>query len=148
MTTARTAAVCALTLAVCACATVRSARDRIVRPAPRCTDQTADIYFEPQSAELTKEGRAVIAAAADGAKACRVASVEVVGLSDAAGAPGANLELSKKRADSVADALKAAGLPAAEFRVGAAGQAGAVTADGKAQPMRRRAEIVLHLAAR
>jgi peptidoglycan-associated lipoprotein len=129
-----------------ACATVRSARDHIVRPTPRCADQTVQVYFDAQSAEVTKEGRAVIAAAAQAAKACKVASVEVLGLADAAGAPGANLELSRKRADSVADALKAAGLPPAQFQVAAAGQAGSVTGAGQAQPMRRRADIVLHLA--
>jgi outer membrane protein OmpA-like peptidoglycan-associated protein len=74
-----------------------------------------------------------------------VASVDVLGLSDAVGAADANLELSKRRAQSVTAALTAAGLPAGEFRVGAAGQAGAVTADGKARPLRRRVDVVLHL---
>jgi outer membrane protein OmpA-like peptidoglycan-associated protein len=130
-----------------ACGTT-SERTRLVRTPTACADQTVQVYFEPQSAELTKEGRDVIAAAAAGARACRVAGVEVIGLADAAGAPGANLELSQRRAASVAGALKAEGLPAAEFKVAAAGQAGAVTASGQAQPMRRRADIVLHLAAR
>ena len=136
----------ALMLTLAACATVRQARERIVRAPARCADQTVQVYFEPDSAEVTKEGRDVIAAAAQSAKGCKVAAVEVIGLADSAGGAGANLELSRKRADSVTGALRAAGLPAADFKVAAAGKAGAVTADGKAAPMRRRADIVLHLA--
>ncbi|RAK56227.1 OmpA family protein [Phenylobacterium soli] len=130
------------------CATVQNARARLVRASARCVDQTVQIYFEPQSAALTREGRLVIDQAASQARGCRVTTVDVVGLADAAGAPDANLELSKRRAEAVAAALAANGLPAADFQVGAAGQAGAVTADGKAAPLRRRADVTLHLAAR
>jgi outer membrane protein OmpA-like peptidoglycan-associated protein len=137
----------ALALALCACTTMTPRRE-IVRGPTACGDRTVQVYFEPQSSDLTKEGRDVIAAAAQAARSCRVAGVEVVGLTDAQGAPEANLELSKKRAASVAAELRADGLPAAEFKVAAAGQTGAVTADGKAAPMRRRADIVLHLAGR
>ena len=140
-------AVVAITAGLGACSTTTE-RARVVQAPAHCVDQTVQVYFEPQSSELTKEGRAVIAAAAAGAKSCRVAGVEVIGLADAAGAPAAGLELSQKRAASVAGELKAEGLPAAEYKVAAAGQAGAVTADGKAAPMRRRADIVLHLANR
>jgi outer membrane protein OmpA-like peptidoglycan-associated protein len=129
-----------------ACTTTE--RSHIVQAPAHCVDQTVQVYFEPQSSELTKEGRAVIAAAATGVRSCKVASVEVIGLADAAGAPAASLELSHKRAASVAGALQAEGLPAAEYKVAAAGQAGAVTASGQAQPMRRRADIILHLAAK
>jgi hypothetical protein len=46
----------------------------------------------------------------------------------------------------VTAALASARLPAAEFRVAAAGEAGALTPDGKAAPLRRRADVVLHMA--
>ena len=141
----KTAAVAVLVLGLSACATVKSARDRIVRAPVRCTDQTVQIYFEPDSAEVTKDGRAVLQAAAGQAKGCKVASVSVLGLADAAGAPAANLELSKRRADAVAKALAATGLPAAEFDTAAAGQAGAVTASGDTRPLRRRADVTLKL---
>jgi outer membrane protein OmpA-like peptidoglycan-associated protein len=129
------------------CATVQQARARLVREAPRCVDQTAEIYFAADQAELTPEGRMVISQAA-AARGCKVTSVEVLGLADGAGQPGANLELSRRRAQSVAAALAANGLPAADFKVAAAGQAGAVTAAGQAAPLRRRADIALHLAPR
>ena len=137
-----------LALGLSGCAALPRGRDRIVKATPHCVDQTVQIYFEPESAEVTKEGRAVLAAAASQAKPCKVASVDVLGLADAAGAPAANLELSKRRAQSVTAALAAVGLPAGDFKVSAAGQAGAVTADGKAQPLRRRADVVLHMTAR
>jgi peptidoglycan-associated lipoprotein len=133
-----------LVLALGGCATRLTGRDRIVKAAPHCVDQTVQIYFKPESAEVTKEGRAVLRAAAAQSKPCKVASVDVLGLADGAGAAAANLDLSKRRAQSVTAALTAAGLPAGEFEVSAAGQAGAVTAEGAA-PLRRRADVVLHL---
>jgi len=134
-----------LLLGLGGCATMRTGRDRIVKAAPRCVDQTVQIYFEAESAELTKEGRAVIAAAAAQSQPCKVASVDVLGLSDSVGAAGPNLELSKHRAQSVTTALAAAHLPAGEFKVQAAGQAGATNAEGQARPLRRRVDVVLHL---
>ncbi|RAK57703.1 OmpA family protein [Phenylobacterium deserti] len=134
-----------LAVTLAGCSTVQNARERLVRAPVRCVDQTVQIYFEPDAAELTSEGRAVIKAASEGAAGCEVRSVEVVGLTDATGAPQANLELSRRRAQSVTAALAASGLPAAEFRVAAVGDAGAVTADGRAAPLRRRADVILRL---
>jgi peptidoglycan-associated lipoprotein len=134
-----------LGLALGGCANTSGGRERIVRAPVRCADQTVQIYFEAKSAEVTKEGRAVIVAAAAQARPCKVASVEVLGLTDAVGAADANLELSKRRAESVTAALDAAGLPVGEFKLTALGETGATTADGRARPLRRRADIVLHL---
>ncbi|WP_372782067.1 OmpA family protein [Phenylobacterium sp.] len=134
-----------LVLGLGGCAGLKTGRDRIVKTAPSCVDQTVQIYFEAESAEVTKEGRAVITAAAAQGRPCKVASVDVLGLADSVGGPEANLELSKRRAQSVTAALTAAGLPAGEFKVQAAGQAGATTAGGQAKPLRRRVDVVLHL---
>lgn len=130
------------------CATTPGPRTALIRAPATCVDQTVQIYFDPDSAELTREGRLVIHQAAGAAAGCRVASVEVVGLADAQGAPEASLELSKRRAAAVAAVLAADGLPAAEFKVGAAGQAGALSPTGAAAPLRRRADVILHLAPR
>ncbi|HZZ33359.1 MAG TPA: OmpA family protein [Phenylobacterium sp.] len=148
-TTANGAAILGLSFALGlgGCASTGSARDRIVRANPRCGDQTAQIYFDSFSAEVTKEGRAVIAAAAQQAKSCKVTGVDVLGLADAAGGgPDSNLELSKRRAQAVTAALAGAGLPAAEFKITAVGETGSTTADGRSRPLRRRADIVVHLA--
>jgi outer membrane protein OmpA-like peptidoglycan-associated protein len=129
-----------------ACSTMQPTRDRIVKAPPACADQTVQIYFESRSAEVTKEGRAVLNTAARDSKACKVTAVDVLGLSDAvSGTPDDNLELSKKRAEAVTQALNAAGLPLAEFKVAAAGEAGATNASGDQRPLRRRADIVLHM---
>jgi len=144
----KTAIVASLTLVVglSGCASVRSARDAIVRAPPTCQDVTIPIYFEPDAAQLTPEGRRVISSQAAQAKRCRIESVRVLGLADAAGDPAANLQLSKARAASVSDALKRAGLPSAEFDLSAVGQAGSLTPEGRIQPVRRRADITLKLA--
>ncbi|WP_299543545.1 OmpA family protein [Phenylobacterium sp.] len=134
-----------LALGLGGCAAMKTGRDRIVKAPPRCADQTVEVYFDAESAEVTKEGRAVIAAAAREGRPCKVAGVDVLGLSDSAGGADANLELSKRRAQSVTAALAAAGLPAGEFKVQAAGQAGSLTAGGQARPLRRRVDVVLHL---
>jgi outer membrane protein OmpA-like peptidoglycan-associated protein len=145
MSLSRTAAVAVLVLGLGACTTIDRARERIVRVPYRCVDQTVQIYFDPGAAEVPDEGRAVIRQAAEEARGCSVGRVEVIGLADSAGGPEANLELSKRRAQSVTAALASAGLPAAEFRVAAGGETGAATADGKAAPLRRRADVVLRM---
>ncbi|HET6971184.1 MAG TPA: OmpA family protein [Phenylobacterium sp.] len=136
----------ALACGLAGCASVQTMRQRLVRTPRACQDVTVPIYFEPDGATLTPDGRRVIASAAQSARGCRVVSVAVVGLADAAGEPAANLELSRRRAASVAEALIKAHLPAPTYDLTAAGQAGAVTADGSVQPVRRRADITLHLA--
>jgi outer membrane protein OmpA-like peptidoglycan-associated protein len=128
------------------CASMGSMGHGPVRTPRACQDITVPIYFEPDAAAVTPDGRKVIAAAAQGARGCRVVSVSVVGLADAAGDPAANLELSRKRAASVAEALIKARLPAPTYDLTAAGQAGATTKDGQVQPVRRRADITLKLA--
>lgn len=123
-----------------ACAHLPGTRAEICPPA------TFQVYFEADSSELTNEGLAVISAAAANARSCRIEGVRVVGLADAAGSPQANLVLSQARASAVSRALAANGLPAARFDEAAVGQAGAVTPDGAARPLRRRVDVTLDLA--
>jgi len=148
MSMARPAAVAALALALTGCTSMQHGK-QVVRAPARCADQSVEVYFEQFSAEISKDGQAVIRAAADAAKPCKVTGVDVLGLADSVGGDTAsNLELSKKRAKAVTQALAASALPDATFKVAAAGEAGAVTAKGQAAPMRRRVDIVLHLAPR
>ncbi|WP_309603982.1 OmpA family protein [Phenylobacterium sp.] len=141
-------AILTLGLGLGACATLKPGRYRPAETAQRCADQKVAVYFESESAEIGRESRAVISAAATASRSCRVASVEVVGLADATGAADANLELSKRRAASVTAALAAAGLPTTDVKITAGGQAGATTADGHSAPLRRRADVVMHLVPR
>ena len=132
-----------ISIALAGCAVTRD-RDDVVAPASACQTSTTSIYFEPDSHVITAEGRAVIAQAAAEARNCSISHIEIVGLADAVGAPDANQQLSERRAEAVTSALVAAGLPTTDLRVAAAGQAGSVTADGEARPLRRRTDIILH----
>ncbi len=143
---ATTALGLALAAGLAGCGTMRSARDRIVKPQAHCQDVTVQIYFERGSAEVTPEGRAVLRAAAGQAKGCKVDGVSILGLADAPGSPDANLELSKKRVGAVTQALSATGLTAGELEVKAVGQAGSITLKGAAL-LRRRADVTLKLSA-
>lgn len=143
---AATAVGLAVAGALSGCATVRSARDRIVKPQAHCQDVTVQIYFERGSAEVTSEGRAVLRAAAGQAKGCKVDEVSILGLADAPGSTEANLELSKKRVASVTQALTATRLVPSQLEVKAIGQSGAITPSGAAL-LRRRADVTLKLSA-
>ena len=131
-------------LAVSGCAATNT-RDQIVKAPAACDDVTVQIYFEPDSYEVTSEGQAVLNQASLQAKSCKIDRVRVMGLADAVGAPAANLEISKKRAAAVTRSLNATGLPTPEFDLAAAGQTGAVTAEGDARVMRRRADVTIEL---
>lgn len=132
-------------LAVSGCATLRNTRDQIVKAPAACEDVTVQIYFEPDSSEVTSEGQAVLNQASAQAKSCKIERVRVMGLADAVGAPAANLEISKKRAAAVTRSLNSTGLPTPEFDLAAAGQTGAITAEGDARLMRRRADVTIEL---
>ncbi|WP_337186813.1 OmpA family protein [Phenylobacterium sp.] len=133
------------TAGLAACATGPSGRAAIETPTATCREVTIPIYFEPNEAEVTPEGRGVLAAETRAVRGCRIEGVRVVGLADAVGDPAANLELSKRRAASVAEAIKAAGLPDAEFEMAAAGQADSISSDGQLRPLRRRADVTLRV---
>ena len=137
-----TASVCmAGILALSGCQTWRESLTRD----SRCDLVSAEIYFEPDSADLGPEARGLIAATAQQAAGCTVDRVDVLGLADATGAPEPNLALSQARAATVAQALAEAGLPEAAFDTQAAGQLNAVRPDGVDRPMRRRVDIRLRL---
>jgi outer membrane protein OmpA-like peptidoglycan-associated protein len=145
MTIGKLTTVAVLAMSLGACTTTQTSHNQVVRPVATCDTQTVQIYFEPFSADVTPESAAVMKAAAHSAAGCKVASIEVLGLADSVGAPDANLELSKRRAQAVTAALSADGLPNADFKVSAAGQAGAVTKGGQDRPLRRRVDVVMHL---
>jgi peptidoglycan-associated lipoprotein len=114
-------------------------------PPPQfCADLSFPIYFATASPALTPTAVAVIADTAARLKGCVVGAPEVFGLADAAGTTRANQDLSRRRAQSVARALTAAGLPPPNVQ--ALGQAGAVTPSGDPEPLRRRAEVIIRAA--
>ena len=111
---------------------------------PACTDVVFPIYFAEGSDQLTPTGGEVISSEATLVHGCLIGYVSVLGLTDAAGGAAHNLNLSKRRADTVAKALAAAGLPAPKFEVSGAGETGAVSDSGRPVPLRRKTEVVIH----
>ena len=107
-----------------------------------CTDITASIYFERDSATLTRDAMQVLRGIAAQAESCGFESVNVYGLSDPVGAPAANVALSKRRAETVTRELAQLGYNEVTFKLVAAGEAGAVTPTGEIQPLRRRVDII------
>ena len=69
------------------------------------------LYFLPGSTELDPRSRGDLAAASAAAKGTANVDISVVGHADATGSDAYNLTVSLKRAETVRDALVAAGLP-------------------------------------
>ena len=144
--TASFGAMIGLILASSACAPTTKTRASIERLPPACQNINVAIYFERLSSTVTREARAVLRSAADMARGCDVRSVRVVGLADAVGAADANQALSEERARNTTQALAVVGFTAPKFEVAAAGASGATTPGGQAQPLRRRADVIVELA--
>jgi outer membrane protein OmpA-like peptidoglycan-associated protein len=111
---------------------------------PTCADVVFPIYFAEGADTLTPVAQQVIASSVGQVKGCRIGYVNVLGLTDAAGGVAQNLDLSKRRADAVAKALAAAGLQTPKFEVDGAGETGAVSDSGRAVPLRRKTEVIIH----
>lgn len=82
------------------------------------------VYFQERSAQLDSAARGVIALAARRANDDPAASVAVVGYTDSAGSPPADVLLSQQRAQAVADALAAGGVVPNRLRRVGRGQTG------------------------
>ncbi len=145
--TAHSATVICTALAIAACASPPLSRKAAIPPvaASSCADFSFPIYFDKGSDQLTASARAVLLAGAQSLKACKVARIEVLGLADADGPAHRNLVLSRQRATTVAHALEGTGLPTPVFDIEAIGEAGA-RAGGRAEPLRRRTEVIVHIA--
>lgn len=126
-------------LALAACKT--APKTEIARFTP-CEDVNVAIYFEPASAVIGKEGKAVLRGAATQAKGCAIDRVDVNGLADAVGSADANMRLAEQRAAAVTKTLMGYGMK--NVRVTAGGDDGALSPAG-AVPLRRRAEVILRL---
>jgi len=118
-------------------------RSAVVAEPSACTAKRFEVYFADSQARLTEPARQAIGMAAAQLQGCDIRNVQVLGLSDARGGATANLSLSERRAQAVAEALTAAGWPAPVFDVSAVGDEGAVTDSGAREPMRRRTEVLV-----
>jgi outer membrane protein OmpA-like peptidoglycan-associated protein len=135
--------------ALAGCATSKPPAPARVAAAPppgACAAFSFPIYFDTGSTALSPAGRQVVEDAVARVRGCRILQVEVLGLADAGGSVRTNLAVSRRRAASVAAAL-AAGLPQPRFDIEAAGESGAITPEGRPEPLRRRADVVIRAAA-
>lgn len=134
-----------LTLAGCGSDRLFNDRSELIYEPTACTEQRLDVYFDEGQARLTGPARQLIAMTGERLQGCHVDRVEVIGLASATGDARANQTLSERRAERVIAALRDAGWPTPEFvQTAAAGDAGALTESGLAEPMRRRAVVVVH----
>lgn len=125
------------------CSSMGAGRDDLVAAPDVCEPRRFDVYFAENQAGLTDAARAAIGVTATQLQPCEIQTVRVLGLADATGAAAANLTLSQQRALAVVEALEAQGWPAPAFEIGAAGDAGAVSAGGVEEPLRRRTEVLV-----
>lgn len=103
----------------------------------------AEVHFDWASATPLPESSAIIESIATSAAACGVRGVSVIGHADRSGSEGFNQRLSRRRADAVAAALAAEGMPRAAVQVRAVGERDLAvpTPDGVREPANRRVAI-------
>lgn len=130
--------------ALSGCSSVgNSGPDTLVATPSACMAKRFDIYFQEDQTRLTDAARTAIGLTATQLQGCHIQSVKVLGLASATGTTDNNLVLSERRAVAVAEALAAHGWPAPAFELAAAGDSGAVTPSGVAEPLRRRTEVLV-----
>ena len=138
----------ALVLTGCESSGLFRDRSDLVSTPTTCTAQRFDIYFSEGEARLTDPALQAIRLTADQLRDCDIRKVQVIGLASATGSSSANQGLSERRPIPVTGALRAAGSPPPAFEIAVQGDTGAVTADGRAEPLRRRTEVLVDAAPR
>ncbi len=101
------------------------------------------VYFDFDNAELSEAAKAVLETAISAGRKLEGMTVTVSGHTDLAGTADFNMELSKRRAMAVSEALIKAGVASAAVKAEAFGQTlpAIITADGVAEARNRRVEI-------
>lgn len=116
-------------------------------PAPAVVTEAGTylVFFDLNSARLTSEAEDIIRQAVNSARERPDAPIAVTGFTDTTGTPQYNLRLSKRRAESVADAMVASGVDAERITTDGVGENNLLipTGDGVAEPQNRRAQIAI-----
>src|SRR5277367_5051425 len=102
------------------------------------------VFFDWDRDTITPEGHAIIQQAADAYKSGAPVQIQVTGYTDRSGSPGYNQRLSERRANNVARAMAALGVPRDQMIVAGRGENDnrVPTAPGVREPQNRRVEIV------
>ncbi len=103
------------------------------------------VYFDFDNAELSEAAKAVLETAISAGRKLKGMTVTVSGHTDLAGIADYNMELSKRRAMAVSEALIKAGVASAAVKAEALGEThpAIITADGVAESGNRRVEILI-----
>jgi len=114
------------------------------QPAPAPASKLFIVYFNFDKYDLTADGQKVVDEAVAAFKQKGSAQVKIDGYTDLAGSQGYNLDLSKKRADTVRGAMVKGGVPANAIVSAWHGKENPAvpTADGVREARNRRVEIV------
>jgi outer membrane protein OmpA-like peptidoglycan-associated protein len=101
------------------------------------------VFFDWDKDTVTREGQQIIQQAADAYKSGAPVQVQVTGYTDRSGSPQYNQRLSERRANNVARALSALGVPQNQMLVSGRGENDnrVPTGDGVREPQNRRVEI-------
>jgi len=102
------------------------------------------VFFDWDKDTITPEGQQIIGQAADAYKAGAPVQIQITGYTDRSGSAGYNQRLSERRANNVARAMAALGVPKEQMAVSGRGENDnrVPTADGVREPQNRRVEIV------
>lgn len=133
-------------LMLAGCGSLGMQRSDLVFSPAACTEKRFDIYFAEGQARLTEPALQAVRMTAEQLQGCDIRKVRVIGLASATGPADANQALSERRALAVVEVLEAEGWPVPAFEINVVGQAGAVDPAGTAQPLRRRAEVIVDAA--
>ncbi len=103
------------------------------------------LYFDEGLDALTPESERQLAAISDAVRNRQSTAVTVIGHTDTTGDAASNYELGLKRAQRVAAALTAGGLPASNVFVTSHGDTDLLvkTARGVSEPKNRRVEVIV-----
>lgn len=107
--------------------------------------ETFLLYYALGSSQLLPESAAQMPTIVSIAKNRRFADVSVIGHSDRVGRPGANANLSRRRAESVRELLVEGSVDPAIIEVSSHGEGNPLvpTADEVAEPLNRRVEVTI-----
>jgi opacity protein-like surface antigen len=112
--------------------------------APPAAPTVFIVFFDWDRDTITPEGMQIVQQAADAYKSGAPVQIQVTGYTDRSGSAGYNQRLSERRANNVAKALAARGVPREQMLVSGKGENDnrVPTANGVREPQNRRVEIV------
>ena len=112
-------------------------------PPPPAAPRVFIVFFDWDKDTITAEGHQIVQQAADAYKSGAPVQIQVTGYTDRSGSPAYNQRLSERRANNVAKALSALGVPQDQMAVSGRGENDnrVPTAAGVREPQNRRVEI-------